>query len=116
MSAGGEFPGCVCRRAGQAGTSFNETAVPLPGGGNAACVVLWMGFDWIAVACPATSSGVRFCPSLEEPESTEGAGTEKGFSAGQNKDIYIYIYAKGLVFFIATGDLIFKCYNFWKKG
>lgn len=27
---------CVCRMAGQAGTSFNKTAVPLPGGGNAA--------------------------------------------------------------------------------
>lgn len=41
--------GGVCRMAGQAGTSLNKTVVPLPGGGNAACVVLWMGFGLISV-------------------------------------------------------------------
>lgn len=77
----------VCRMAGQAGTLFNKTALP-PACLGKCCLchaVDGFGFDfWASPACPAISG--RFCPSPKEPENTEWAGIESGFSTDLNKD------------------------------
>lgn len=87
-------PGCVCRMAGQVGTSFNKIPLPPPGWGNAACAMLCMDFDLNSVeaklALPSPlvweACEILAISNEKEPENTELAGAETGFSAHQNKD------------------------------